>query len=399
MMKILQLCKKFPYPPKDGESIAILNLAQSMTAQGATLDLLAMNTSKHYYAAETIPSALGFYRSIHTVVVDNRIQVKAALLNLFTPQSYHIQRFDSKVYRKALVQLLEENTYDIIQLETLYLSPYINTIKKYSKAKICLRAHNVEYEIWERITQNTAIGPKKWYLKYLTRQLKKFEVNQLSKYDLLAAISYRDLMHYRSIGYRGEAMVVPIGFSIQEYIPNNDSFAKPLSIGFIGSLDWRPNQEGLEWFLAEVWPSLHAQYPSLEFHIAGRNTPQRLLDLKLPMVTVHGEVAAAQTFINEHSIALVPLFSGSGMRVKILEAMALGKVVLTTSIGLEGIKALPQKEVLLADSKEQFLQQIDYCYQQNGALQEIGRAARYLVKQKFDRNQQATDLLNCMKAL
>lgn len=398
-MKILQLCKKFPYPPKDGESIAILNLAQSIAAQGVGLDLLAMNTSRHFYAAEASPKSLQFYQSLAAVTVDNRIQIKAALLNLFTQKSYHIQRFESRAYRARLIQFLQQNTYDVIQLETLYLTPYIDTIKKYSKAKICLRAHNVEYEIWERIAQNTRYGPKKWYLQYLTKQLKRYEIGQLSKYDLLAAISQRDLMHYRGLGYRGAAMVVPIGFAIEDYQPNDDSFTQPLSIGFIGSLDWRPNQEGLEWFLREVWPAVHAKFPALEFHIAGRNTPQRLLDLQAPQVTVHGEVATAQAFINQHSIALVPLFSGSGMRVKILEAMALGKVVLTTSLGLEGIKARPQKEVLLADSKDQFLEQISYCYQQNGALHKIGAAARHLVKQKFDRNQQAKDLLAYMKVL
>ncbi|GAB5555646.1 MAG: glycosyltransferase family 4 protein [Saprospiraceae bacterium] len=398
-MKILQLCKKFPYPPKDGESIAILNLAQSIAAQGVDLDLLAMNTSKHFFAAESTPKSLEFYQSIATVAVDNRIQIKAALLNLFTQKSYHIQRFESSSFRTKLIQLLKEKTYDLILLETLYLTPYIDTIKKYSTAKICLRAHNVEYEIWERITLNTRPGPKKWYLQYLTKQLKRFETAQLHKYDLLAAISKRDLLHYRNLGYRGAAMVLPIGFSIEEYHPNNDSFAKPLTIGFIGSLDWRPNQEGLEWFLREVWPAVHLKFPTLEFHIAGRNTPQRLLNLQAPKVTVHGEVAQAQAFINLHSIALVPLFSGSGMRVKILEAMALGKVVLTTSLGLEGIKAEPQKEVLIADSKQQFLQQISFCYQQNGALGQIGAAARHLVKQNFDRNQQAKDLLNCVEAL
>lgn len=392
-MQILQICKKYPYPPKDGESVAIYNLAASLQEAGATIDLLAMNTSRHEMAVEASP-VLSFYRKVATVPVDNHIKLVPAFLNLFSDSSYHIERFVSSAFAQKLEEWLQQNDYAVVQLETLYLAPYIPVIRRYSRAKICLRAHNVEHEIWERIVDNTPTGLRRRYLAHLTPKLKQYEVSQLPNYDLLAAISQRDLDTYRQLGYSGPGLVVPVGFDPQAYEPLYHHYSNRLSIGFIGSLDWIPNLEGLDWFLQEVWPGLHAACPDLELHIAGRNTPERLLSLHQENISVHGEVADAQAFIKAHTIALVPLRSGSGMRVKILEAMALGKVVLTTSLGLEGIPARDGQEVLLADEPAAFLQQIQFCQIAPDRLTQIGQNARHLVEEHFDRSGIAERLLS-----
>ncbi len=399
-MKILQVCKKFPYPMRDGESIAITNLAKSLKRQGSEVHLLAMNTSRHFYQIEKsgLPPDLDFYDAIQTVYIDNRIRLLAALRNLLSTSSYHIERFVSEDFTEALKKLLSNGDFDVIQLETPYLSPYIPTIEKFSDAVICMRSHNVEFEIWQRITKNTMSGPKKWYLNHLTQKLKQFEIKQLQHYAILAAITQRDLSKYQELGFQGEGTVIPVGFDPKEYHPDNQSFKKNLTIGFIGSLDWRPNLEGLYWFLDNVWGLVHERFPQLELHIAGRNTPPKLFKLKYPKVQIHGEVASAKYFINQHSIMLVPLLSGSGMRVKILEGMALGKVVLTTSIGLEGIQAKHQQDILLANSPQEFLDQIDYCLQINGKLEELGQNARKIVEEKYNLELQAKQLLNLYDA-
>jgi polysaccharide biosynthesis protein PslH len=138
-MKILQLCKKFPYPLKDGESIAVTYLSQALHASGCEVSLLAMNTSKHYFDMETLPQSFNHYRQIWTVDVDNKINPLEAFKNIFSSQSFHIQRFIFSAYAKKLEQILRENEFDVIQLETLYLTPYIDLIRQYSKAKIVLR--------------------------------------------------------------------------------------------------------------------------------------------------------------------------------------------------------------------------------------------------------------------
>ena len=383
-MKILQLCKKFPFPLKDGESIAITNLSSALTKLGCEMTLLAMNTSKHYFDGAVFPTPLQHYKSIHNVDIDNRINITDAFMNLFSDDSYHISRFISKAFEAKLIELLKTNAFDIIQLETLYLAPYIDTIRKYSKAKIAMRAHNVEHEIWERITENTSSIPKKWYLNHLTKKLRKYEQAQLNKYDLLIPITSRDLKIFESFGFKKKSIVSPIGLDGSDYLQNDKSFKKDISLSFIGSLDWKPNIEGLDWFLKNVWDQLHTENPTLQLHIAGRNTPDWLLNKNIPNVTVHGEIDDASDFINKHSVMIVPLLSGSGMRAKILEGMALGKVVLTTSLGLEGIDAQHLKNVLVADTPAEFSKCLNWAYNQNGQLQKLGSNAKHFVNAEYD---------------
>lgn len=383
-MKILQLCKKFPYPLKDGESIAVTYMSKAMHELGNEITLLAMNTTKHHCDLKQLPADFNHYESIETVNIDNRVKAKDAFLNLFSKKSYHVSRFISDEFTKKLKALLQEINFDIVQLETLYLTPYIDTIRKYSKAKIVMRSHNVEHEIWERITQNTSFLPKKYYLKHLTKKLKNYELQHLNSYDALVAITQRDLDLFRKLGFNQKGCVAPIGLDMANYYPDYDSFRKPLSLSFIGSLDWMPNTEGLVWFLENVMPKVQERFPKIELHIAGRNMPKSLLAYQSKNVILHGEVESSTEFLNQHSMMIVPLLSGSGMRAKILEAMALGKVSLTTSIGVEGINATDQKEVLIADTVDDFIKAIEKAQALGGQLETVGRNARTFAVEHFD---------------
>jgi glycosyltransferase involved in cell wall biosynthesis len=400
-MRILQLCKKFPFPLKDGESIAVTALSRSMKALGHEVHLLAMNTSKHYFPKEHLPKSFNHYTSIQDVKVDNRIKPLQALRHLWGNDSYHIARFCSLGFEKRLVQLLQETEFDVIQLETPYLSPYIPAIRKHSDAVVSMRAHNVEFEIWERISQNTALWPKRWYLRHLTERLRQYEISRLQAYDHLAAITRRDLERFRELGYEGSATVTPIGVDSQAYQPDYSSFQKPLSLSFIGSLDWMPNLEGLQWFLDEVWPLVQAEHTGLTLHIAGRNTPKWLLKMKRPGIIVEGEVPSASAFINQHSLMVVPLLSGSGMRAKILEGMALGKAVLSTQMGMEGIGIEPGTHALIANSPKEFARQISKAcqLQKNKQLEPMGRSARRFVLERYDSLEVARQLAQAYSEL
>lgn len=392
-MKILVLSKKFPFPLKDGESQAIHGLCKSLYELGCEVSLLAMNTSKHFYSEKTLPEEMVYFSKVQTVVVDNRLKLGAALGNLVRNSSYHISRFDNDDYRQALRRWLKSEQFDIIQLETVYLAPYLSTIRRYTNAPVVMRAHNVEHEIWERRYQNLSYGPKRWYLKKLTRQLERYEREQLNQYDLLLPITKRDEERYRRLGYQGKTQVLPLGLDADGLVPNFDSYQQPHRIHFIGSLDWTPNLEGLQWFLNKIWPAIHKRFPELEFHIAGRNMPHALRALEMENVILHGEVEDAQAFVSAHSISIVPLLSGSGMRAKILEAMALGRTVISTSIGLEGIRAEHRKHLLIADNPQQFVEAIGQCYRQGEDLEAIGRSAQHLFERKYNRRRLAEKLV------
>jgi glycosyltransferase involved in cell wall biosynthesis len=330
---------------------------------------------------------------METVYVDNRIRPLPAFLNLFTHKSYHVDRFDSTVFAQRLATLLQSDHYDIVQLESLYLAPYIPVIRQYSNAIIALRAHNVEHEIWERVADHS--NPlRKWYLRKITPRLKEYEIARLNDYDLLVGISARDVEHFQRLGLQKPAVVTPIGLDSQDYVPDYLSFKRPLSLSFIGSLDWMPNQEGLRWFLEQVWtPLLAPKFPDLTFHIAGRTAPNWIQQLNLPRVIFHGEVPSAPDFINQHSVMVVPLLSGGGMRAKILEGMAVGKVVLSTTLGMEGIAAKDGTDCLLADTPQAFLAAIEWCYQQAAQLQRMGAAAKNFCTEHYDNLEIARSLL------
>jgi polysaccharide biosynthesis protein PslH len=397
-MKILQLTKKFPYPLNDGEVIAITSLARALNTLGSEVSLLSMNTTRHFFEEKSIPDDFNHYHSVDVITVDNRLKVLDAFLNLFSSQSYHISRFISKKFENKLIELLRNNSFDIIQLETLYLAPYVDTIRKYSSAKIVMRSHNVEHEIWKRITDNTAISAKKMYLQLLSKRLENFELQYLNKYDMMVAITQRDLDFFKKLGCSIPAHVSPIGLKLSDY-PSVDIQSENPSFCFIGSLDWMPNIEGVKWILDKVWPLVVKKTPGARFHIAGKNAPDFLLNGKWKNVFVHGEVPSAVDFINAHNVMLVPLFSGSGMRVKILEGMALGRVVLSTQLGLEGIHAQKGKNVLIADEAEDFANQIINCYNNPELISKIGLDAVGFVHQNYDNVAIAEQLINFYKEL
>ncbi|MFK7772944.1 MAG: glycosyltransferase family 4 protein [Saprospiraceae bacterium] len=383
-MKILQLCKKFPYPLKDGESIAVTYLSKALNQLGNQVTLLTMNTKKHYFNIDELPADYDQYQSIHFTDVDNEVKPFDAFLNLFSDDSYHISRFISTAFEQKLIEILKAEEFDVVQIETVHLAHYIPIIRRYSEAKIAMRAHNVEFEIWQRIADNTRFFPKKWYINHLTKKLKKYEVEQLQNYDMMVAITQRDLDFFKKLGYKNKGVVTPIGLDINDYLPNYDTYNKAPSLSFIGALDWMPNYEGLMWFLDNVWDRLIERFPSLKFHIAGRHTPPSLMNLNKKNVIVYGEIPDAGKFINEHSIMVVPLLSGGGMRAKILEGMALGKVVLSTQLGLEGIAGKHQQDVLIADTPEAIIKNIAFALDDKIRLQTIGRNAREFVAENFD---------------
>lgn len=398
-IRILQLCKKFPYPRKDGESIAVDNISRALHELGCSLTLLSMNTSKHYVDTQEQFINMPQYDSIHVVHIDNRVKYLDAFFNLFSDDSYHITRFISKEFKNKLTEILEKQSFDIIQIESIFLAPYIQHIRSLTDARICMRAHNVEHEIWERIAMNTKSPLKKWYLEHLSEKLKRFEKEQLEQYDLLIPITERDLNTYQDLGYQDQSIVSPVGIDIRDYLASDLHRTPIATISFLGSLDWIPNQEGITWFLDEVWGEMKLRFPHLQLHIAGRNMDNFNPRKQYEGVQFCGEIQNAMEFLNAHPIMVAPLFSGSGMRVKILEAMALGRVVICTSMACEGIAAKPNEEVLIADTKEDFLRHVENLLVHPELAQSIGTKAQVFVAKEYDNKAIATKLLNEYKSL
>jgi glycosyltransferase involved in cell wall biosynthesis len=331
------------------------------------------------------------------VNVPARISPVSALLNLmFSRKPYNAVRFISKTFEDELIKVLHENDFDIIQLEGLYVCPYIPVIRENSKAKIIYRAHNIEHEIWSR-TAIMAHGLEKWYLKNLSKRIKKFEVQTLNKYDLLVPITGRDGAILDKLGNKKPRHVSQTGIDSSVLIPNSKNLKHP-TLFHIGSLEWSPNQEGLIWFFDNCWDSIREKYPDLRFYIAGRNAPvwfQRMLNLT--NVVFMGEVADAYEFINSKSIMVVPLFSGSGMRIKIIEGMALGKPIVTTAIGTEGISTTSGVNIVVTEDAAGFVQSISDLIENREYFDKISKNAIEYIHENFDNLSSAGALIEFYK--
>ncbi len=378
---------------KDGESVAIINIASALKAMGCEMQLLAMNTSKHFVENIKAIDTLDIYSEVHAVSVDNRLNIKDAARAMIVGESYHIARFKSEEFGEKLKELLQTHSYDVVQMETVYLSHYIDIVKQYSNALISLRAHNIEHEIWDRISKNTSFVLKKWYVGKLTEQLKQYEIQHLNKYDFIVAISNKDLINIKSLGYKNGAIFTPVGVDIEKHrfrmaSGNKEAF----KIGFIGSLDWMPNLAGIQWFIEEVWQTLKKDFPDVELHIAGRNTPKAIWQLESERLLVHGEIEDATAFVSACDAMVVPLFSGSGMRVKIIESMTLGCPTVTTSVGLEGINAKHKTHIAIANTKQEFVKELTQLIQSPDYRKRLAENAHQFIKDNFDNFKLAQEL-------
>jgi polysaccharide biosynthesis protein PslH len=360
-MKILILTNKMPYPCKDGGSIATFTMAESFHNLGHKVSILAMNTSKHFIESEEIPDKIIQDYNLNIIDVNTDISFFKALNNfLFSKLPYNAERFISKEYSNKLKDLLIDNKFDVVQLEGLYLCPYIPVIRKWSDAKISLRSHNIEHEIWHRTALNETSKIRSLYLKILAKRIKNLKLKYINCYDFLVPITARDGRRYNFFGSRKPQIVIQTGVDMNNYPINKQNEEYP---GFfhLGALDWMPNKEGLLWFLENIWKEFVKKYPEQKFYIAGRNATDNFIQQlnAFENVVYIGEVENANEFINSRAVMIVPLLSGSGMRIKIIEGMALGKLIITSSIGTEGIETIHNQNIIIADTKEDFISEME----------------------------------------
>ncbi len=396
-MKILQVTNKVPYPVKDGGAIACMNLARGFSLLGHKVTILAMNTLKHHITLTEIPESVKELAEFRLVNVPAAISPVSALINLmFSKKPYIATRFISKAFADELIRVLKEDDFDVIQLEGLYVCTYIPVIRANSTAKIVYRSHNIEHEIWSR-TAVMAHGLEKWYLKDLSKRIKAFEIQMLNQYDLLVPITGRDGSILNKLGNKKPMHVSQTGIDSSVLVPNSRNLKHP-TLFHIGSLDWAPNQEGLIWFFQNCWDMVREKYPDLQFFVAGRNAPAWLQKmLNLPNVVFKGEVADAYEFINSKSIMVVPLFSGSGMRIKIIEGMALGKPIVTTPVGTEGISTTSGVNILITEDAEGFLNSISELIENREYFDTISKNAIEYIHQNFDNLSSAGNLVEFYK--
>lgn len=382
-MRILQLCNKAPWPANDGSSIAISTLAEGLADNGVELHLLSINTKKHFKPEKNIPLAFKEKTNYQSVYKNADTTMQGAFTNLFSSQSYFVSRFHFKEYEKKVVEKLKTNSFDIVQLEGVFMATYIPIIKKYSNAKIVLRSHNVEHQIWERHLSNEKNLIKKTYLLLQNSRLRTFEIETFNKVDAIITITDEDKKIIAGICPQKPIYTCLTGINLENYKQVIEP-TYPNTLFHFASMDWMPNMEAVDWFLKDVWREVLKQQPTTKLILAGRGMPEKIKKMASENIQVIEDVKDSAEFYKRYDIMLVPLWSGSGLRIKLVEGVAYGKAIITTSIGAEGIPYSNTKDLIIADSAAEFTKAIVTLLTNQSQKQKLQIGARTLAQNCFD---------------
>ncbi len=379
-MKILSVLSKSPFPAHDGGTLASTSLLRLLQKNGHELTAFVFSTAKHPFQAEHIPPELAAIDFI-PVSLNTLPGISGGFLNLFTRNSYHLQRFYDAEVAFVLSEVIEDRPFDLILLDGLFSAPYLPLIRRETAAPVILRTHNIEHEIWKRYSDDTGNFIRKMYISLQARRLSREERSILCEVDAILAISERDARIIRTFTPKALPVeTLPFAMDLSKY-EWTEAMPAGQRIGHIGAMDWLPNREGMDWFKKEVWPRIRKEAPEAELLLAGRG--MEASSQAENGVSELGEVDDARAFMRSLNVFAVPLFSGSGLRIKILEAMALGIPVVATSMAAEAIDAQNGREIMLADRAEDFADAVLGIGKNPLLAGRIRREARSLVERQY----------------
>jgi glycosyltransferase involved in cell wall biosynthesis len=382
-LKVLILTYRVPFPPNSGYPIVVYNTVKGLLKLNVDITLFSINTSKNRIDVEDIYDPVFDSIKFYSYDVDTEANLWDMFLNVFSNESYNVSRYYDDGAAKLLEDVLRQNEFDIIQFEGLFVVPYLDVVKSLSKAKLIYRAHNIVFDVWERLAYSERFIPRRKYLEFLARRLKSYETEQINRFHQIFAISEPDRQSILRFGCETNLEVFPVALDFEKYITEPVKFGFP-TLFHLGAMDWRPNKEGLEWFLNEIWPDIEKLNSELRIYIAGKHMQQQFFDYESDNIVVEGEILDAVDFINSKAIMIVPLLSGSGMRVKIIEGMAMRKCIIATTMAAEGIKCEHGRDILIADTPDEFYRSILQCITNPVKWAEIGENARKTAEKYYN---------------
>ncbi len=375
-MKVLYFTSKPPYPTIDGGCFASSRFLECLLDADFEVKHFTIATDKHPFEIDEYPEEIIRETKPESIYINTRINPLKAVKGLFARGSYNVNRFYSIDAEQRLIELLSEDV-ELIILDSLYATPYLDALRKHSSSKIFLRAHNVEYLIWEELAENSRVRAKKVLFRKLAKDLKQCELETLPKLDGIFAISPEDLEHFKSLELNNKLSYIPIQVEIPDLLPDyegNDLF-------HVGSMFWEPNIQSVETLMSWL-PELKKRHPDLRLHLAGSGLNGKYKKEMPSLVVEDGFVEDLNAYASKRGMLVAPIQSGSGVRVKILEMMALGIPIVTTSKGAQGIK--DKSAVRLADTKEDFLNAITELINSKDQRISLGTRGRSFIKEEHE---------------
>ena len=301
------------------------------------------------------------------------------LARLGSGDPYAVSRFESSGVKEGLKKLLAERRFDVVICD--FLDAAVN-LPAEMDVPCVLFQHNVECEIWRRHAETETNPAKRMIYGMEYRRMRAYEKATVEKFPQVIAVSEHDRQLMSEWVDPARITVMPTGVDLEQYAPvaARQNVRAPLVI-FVGAMDWEPNIDAVEYFCRQIWPTVLAKVPAARFRIVGRNPDARVASFAGDTVEVTGRVPSVIEYLREAAVVVVPLRIGGGTRLKIYEAMAAGKAVVSTTIGAEGLDVHHGRDIVLSDDPAHFADSIVSLIQDEEYRERIGKAGAELAAQ------------------
>ncbi|MBF0478094.1 MAG: glycosyltransferase [Candidatus Omnitrophica bacterium] len=376
-MNILFLAPRLPYPIDTGGKIRTFHNLKQLVSRNA-VDLLCFSFNADDLKYEKIFKDMGI--NLHLVPAVSLSGISAACSIFFSPQPFSVDKYKSKEMARMVENLMGQKKYDVIHIDHIHMGQYAKYIQS---IPVFVDDHNVEYRILERCADVEGSALKGWLYRGQAQKMKKYEKKFLGMVNGGFAVSDDDAKLLRDLNPGSSRIdVIPNGVDTEFFTPEN--VPEEQALVFTGSMDWMPNDDAMIYFCEAVFPLLKDQ--DLKIYIVGKGPSHKLQELvaRDPRIIITGRVDDVRTYMNRAKVFVVPLRIGGGTRLKILEAMAMEKAVVSTSIGAEGINYTKDQDIMIADKPEIFADTIRALLLDNDKRKTLGKQGRELVCRQYD---------------
>jgi len=375
-LKILEITTRLPYPPTNGGKLVTFNIVKYLALRGHDITLICFGDK-----VKKVPE-LEKYCKLIIIRKNIKTNVMGLLFNLYLDVPYGPSKYHSRIIGKKINNIIKRNNYEIIHLDHLHTAYYGLFIKKKYDLPVILQEHNVENMIMKRYYQNQKNIFIKFYAYLQYKKLYKYESKICEIFNRCFMLTKIDEKIIKDMNSNIKTSVVPAGVDTSYFYPIKVR-EEEFSLISVASMDWLPNIEAINWFCKEVLPLIKRKIQKIKLYIIGINPPNSIKSLANNNVIVTGFVEDVREYIAKGQVFIVPLKTGSGMRIKILNALAMAKAIVSTSIGCEGIEVTDGENIFIADSKEKFAEKIIYLLNNESERKRLGENGLKLVKKKY----------------
>lgn len=387
-MRILMLTPQLPYPTHQGTTIRNYNIIRHL-APNHSITLLTFGTLEELENAAPLRSLC---RRIEIAPYPARSTAQRAITTLFSPLPDMALRLQSNAMHAQTRAVFRDENFDVVQIEAIEMAGFWISASIPGAPIVVFDDHNAEYMLQRTAYEADARRIMRWHAALYSfiqwKKLARYEEEICRRADRVIAASDTDARAIGALGSAKSITVIPNGVDTDHFVPSDDVCAKPLAelaMVFAGKMDFRPNVDAMLWFCDEILPLIRSQIPLAHIVIVGQKPTQRILALRERKgVEVTGWVPDTRPYVADAAVYVVPLRMGSGTRLKVLEAMAMGKAIVSTSRGVEGIDLVPGRDALIADSPQDLARSVVSLLRNPDRRRALGQSARTLAQSKYD---------------